>query len=62
MDKKSSIFNGDWYILNESKMPKIIIPAGKEPSRVEYPDGKIDLNRDSIDYWKINNKSQWESQ
>ncbi|CCW29605.1 hypothetical protein ABLA30_16910 [Xenorhabdus nematophila] len=43
-------------------MPKIIIPAGKEPSRVEYPDGKIDLNRDSIDYWKINNKSQWESQ
>ncbi|OCA53686.1 hypothetical protein [Photorhabdus namnaonensis] len=39
--------------LDETKMPKIIIPPGKEPSRVEYPDGRIDLNRDSIDYWKI---------
>ncbi|QXF32613.1 hypothetical protein CE143_05090 [Photorhabdus luminescens] len=39
--------------LDETKMPKIIIPSGKEPSRVEYPDGRIDLNRDSIDYWKI---------
>ncbi|MDE9429120.1 hypothetical protein [Xenorhabdus bovienii] len=46
--------------LDETKMPKIIIPEGREPSRVEYPDGKIDLNRDSIDYWKINNTSQWE--
>ncbi|MDC9580361.1 hypothetical protein PSI15_02025 [Xenorhabdus sp. PR6a] len=47
--------------LDESKITKIIIPRGGEPSRVEYPDGKIDLNRDSIDYWKINNTSQWES-
>ncbi|WP_340620287.1 hypothetical protein [Xenorhabdus siamensis] len=47
-------------ILDETKMPKIIIPAGNEPSRVEYPDGKVDLDRDSIDYWKINNTSQWE--
>ncbi|CAQ85315.1 MULTISPECIES: hypothetical protein [Photorhabdus] len=39
--------------LDETKMPKIIIPAGKEPSRVEYPDGRVDINRDSIDYWKI---------
>ncbi|TNH41712.1 hypothetical protein [Photorhabdus luminescens] len=39
--------------LDETKMPKIIIPPGEEPSRVEYPDGRIDLNRDSIDYWKI---------
>ncbi|NDK99681.1 hypothetical protein [Photorhabdus bodei] len=39
--------------LDETKMPKIIIPPGKEPSRVEYPDGRIDLDRDSIDYWKI---------
>ncbi|MCC8373117.1 hypothetical protein CKY10_10435 [Photorhabdus sp. HUG-39] len=34
--------------LDETKMPKIIIPPGKEPSRVEYPDGRVDLNRDSI--------------
>ncbi|MDE9438042.1 hypothetical protein KKI95_19600 [Xenorhabdus bovienii] len=47
-------------ILDETKMPKIIIPAGNKPSRVEYPDGKVDLDRDSIDYWKINNTSQWE--
>ncbi|WP_222941479.1 hypothetical protein [Xenorhabdus sp. TS4] len=46
--------------LDETKMPKIIIPGGNKPSRVEYPDGKIDLYRDSIDYWKINNASQWE--
>ncbi|MBC8954219.1 hypothetical protein [Xenorhabdus sp. PB62.4] len=46
--------------LDESKITKIIIPAGEEPSRVEYPDGKVELNRDSIDYWKINNTSQWE--
>ncbi|WP_350304320.1 hypothetical protein [Photorhabdus viridis] len=39
--------------LDETKMPKIIIPPGKEPSRVEYPDGRVDLNRDYIDYWKI---------
>ncbi|WP_036773933.1 hypothetical protein [Photorhabdus australis] len=39
--------------LDETKMPKIIIPPGKEPSRVEYPDGRVDLDRDSIDYWKI---------
>ncbi|MBS9439105.1 hypothetical protein EAE91_18775 [Photorhabdus noenieputensis] len=39
--------------LDETKMPKIIIPPGKAPSRVEYPDGRVDLNRDSIDYWKI---------
>ncbi|MCT8344949.1 MULTISPECIES: hypothetical protein [Photorhabdus] len=44
---------GDKPKLDETKMPKIIIPPGKEPSRVEYPDGRIDLNRDSIDYWKI---------
>ncbi|MDC9622841.1 hypothetical protein PSI22_14630 [Xenorhabdus sp. XENO-7] len=46
--------------LDETKITKIIIPKGKEPSRVEYPDGKVDFNRDSIDYWKINNTSQWE--
>ncbi|OTA19756.1 hypothetical protein Xbed_02066 [Xenorhabdus beddingii] len=45
--------------LDESKITKIIVPSGKEPSRVEYPDGKIDLNRDSIDYWRINNEPQW---
>ncbi|WFQ78344.1 hypothetical protein PXH59_11265 [Xenorhabdus sp. SF857] len=52
--------------LDETKMPKIIVsenPPGIYPrgnARVEYPDGKIDLDRDSIDYWKINNTSQWE--
>ncbi|PHM69125.1 hypothetical protein Xkoz_03515 [Xenorhabdus kozodoii] len=46
-------------ILDETKMPKIIIPGGNKPSRVEYPDGKVDLNSDSIDYWKINNTPQW---
>ncbi|MDE9428167.1 hypothetical protein [Xenorhabdus bovienii] len=45
--------------LDETKITKIIIPKGKEPSRVEYPDGKVELNRDSIDYWKINNIPQW---
>ncbi|MDE9515157.1 hypothetical protein KKI97_13695 [Xenorhabdus bovienii] len=45
--------------LDETKVTKIIIPKGKEPSRVEYPDGKIDLNSYSIDYWKINNIPQW---
>ncbi|WP_350304247.1 hypothetical protein [Photorhabdus viridis] len=40
--------------LDETKMPKIIIPGrNKGPNRVEYPDGRVDLNRDSIDYWKI---------
>ncbi|CBJ80631.1 MULTISPECIES: hypothetical protein [Xenorhabdus] len=63
------IEGNDWKInytpiLDESKMPKIIIsenPPGVYPrgsARVEYPDGKVDLNRDSIDYWKINNTSQ----
>ncbi|WP_340615965.1 hypothetical protein [Xenorhabdus entomophaga] len=45
--------------LDESKVTKIIVPAGEEPSRVEYPDGKVELNRDSIDYWEINNTNQW---
>ncbi|ERT10460.1 hypothetical protein O185_24655, partial [Photorhabdus temperata J3] len=40
--------------LDETKMPKIIIPGrNKGPNQVEYPDGRVDLNRDSIDYWKI---------
>ncbi|WP_153043419.1 hypothetical protein [Xenorhabdus innexi] len=57
------IDGNEWKItykpfLDETKMPKIIIPAGEEPARVEYPDGKIDVDRDSIDYWKINNASQ----
>ncbi|OCQ53810.1 hypothetical protein Ppb6_01036 [Photorhabdus australis subsp. thailandensis] len=37
--------------LDETKMPKITITKGKE--WVEYPNGRIDLNRQSIDYWKI---------
>ncbi|NRN30199.1 hypothetical protein [Photorhabdus heterorhabditis] len=37
--------------LDETKMPKITITKGKE--WVEYPDGRIDLNRQTIDYWKI---------
>ncbi|CDH35255.1 hypothetical protein [Xenorhabdus bovienii] len=53
--------------LDETKMPKIIIsenppevyPRGN--ARVEYPDGKVDLDSDYIEYWKINNTSQWES-
>ncbi|WP_434461032.1 hypothetical protein [Xenorhabdus bovienii] len=54
--------------LDETKMPKIIVsenPPGVYPrgnARVEYPNGKIDLNSDSIDHWKINNTSQWKSQ
>ncbi|WP_099142438.1 hypothetical protein [Xenorhabdus kozodoii] len=36
--------------LDETKVTKIIIPATKEPARVEYPDGRIELNRDYIDY------------
>ncbi|MDC9591192.1 hypothetical protein PSI23_18330 [Xenorhabdus sp. XENO-10] len=67
----SLIPGSEWKItymptLDETKMPKIIVsenPPGIYPrgnARVEYPDGKIDLNRDSIDYWKINNISQWE--
>ncbi len=28
--------------LDETKMPKVIIPPGKEPARIEYPDGSID--------------------
>ncbi|MDC9580364.1 hypothetical protein PSI15_02040 [Xenorhabdus sp. PR6a] len=54
--------------LDESKMPKIIISENTEPNayprakaRVEYPDGKVDLDSDYIEYWKINNTSQWES-
>ncbi|MCW7546977.1 hypothetical protein V2H77_20005 [Photorhabdus sp. P32] len=39
--------------LNETKMPKVIIPPGKEPARIEYPDGSIDWNNDRIEYWKI---------
>ncbi|CAQ82807.1 conserved hypothetical protein [Photorhabdus asymbiotica] len=37
--------------LDETKMPKITIT--KEKEWVEYPNGRIDLNRQSIDYWKI---------
>ncbi|WP_350306990.1 hypothetical protein [Photorhabdus viridis] len=37
--------------LDETKMPKITITKGKE--WVEYPDGRIDINRQTIDYWKI---------
>ncbi len=39
--------------LDETKMPKVIIPPGKEPARIEYPDGSIDWNNDQIEYWKI---------
>ncbi|WP_445493625.1 hypothetical protein [Photorhabdus sp. SF281] len=39
--------------LDETKMPKVIIPPGKAPARVEYPDGSIDWNNDRIEYWKI---------
>ncbi|MDX7989409.1 hypothetical protein FE392_19285 [Xenorhabdus sp. 12] len=65
------ISGSEWKItymptLDESKMPKIIVsenppdvyPRGN--SRIEYPNGKIDLGNDRIEYWKINNKSQWE--
>ncbi|WP_350307670.1 hypothetical protein [Photorhabdus viridis] len=38
--------------LDETKMPKITITDGKG-EWVEYPNGRIDLNRQSIDYWKI---------
>ncbi|MCW7550424.1 hypothetical protein OO184_21450 [Photorhabdus sp. APURE] len=38
--------------LDETKMPKITITNGKG-EWVEYPDGRIDLNRQTIDYWKI---------
>ncbi|NHB91019.1 hypothetical protein [Photorhabdus cinerea] len=37
--------------LDETKMPKITVT--KEKEWVEYPNGRIDLNRQSIDYWKI---------
>ncbi|MCC8465301.1 MULTISPECIES: hypothetical protein [Photorhabdus] len=37
--------------LDETKMPKITITKGKE--WVEYPNGRIDLHRQTIDYWKI---------
>ncbi|KOY60198.1 hypothetical protein AM629_20730 [Photorhabdus heterorhabditis] len=38
--------------LDETKMPKVTITNGKG-EWVEYPNGRIDLNRQSIDYWKI---------
>ncbi|TDB47501.1 hypothetical protein [Photorhabdus khanii] len=38
--------------LDETKMPKITVTDGKG-EWVEYPNGRIDLNRQSIDYWKI---------
>ncbi|NRN29732.1 hypothetical protein [Photorhabdus heterorhabditis] len=37
--------------LDETKMPKITVTREKE--WVEYPNGRIDLKRQSIDYWKI---------
>nr|WP_036769622.1 hypothetical protein [Photorhabdus australis] len=46
---KVPTYNG--LSLDETKMPKITITKGKE--WVEYPNGRIDLNRQSIDYWKI---------
>ncbi|RAW93596.1 hypothetical protein [Photorhabdus laumondii] len=38
--------------LDETKMPKITITNGKG-EWVEYPNGRIDLRRQTIDYWKI---------
>ncbi|ERT10461.1 hypothetical protein [Photorhabdus temperata] len=38
--------------LDETKMPKITVTNGKG-EWVEYPDGRIDLRRQTIDYWKI---------
>ncbi|MGV7959927.1 hypothetical protein QPK13_02025 [Photorhabdus tasmaniensis] len=38
--------------LDETKIPKVTVTNGKG-EWVEYPDGRIDLNRQSIDYWKI---------
>ncbi|NHB62399.1 hypothetical protein [Photorhabdus sp. RW14-46] len=38
--------------LDETKIPKITITNGKG-EWVEYPDGRIDLHRQTIDYWKI---------
>ncbi|NRN30201.1 hypothetical protein [Photorhabdus heterorhabditis] len=47
----------DWKItfkpkLDETKMPKITVTDGRG-EWVEYPDGRIDLRRQTIDYWKI---------
>ncbi|MBS9437596.1 hypothetical protein EAE91_10535 [Photorhabdus noenieputensis] len=38
--------------LDETKMPKITVTNGKG-EWVEYPNGRIDLHRHTIDYWKI---------
>ncbi|QXF32615.1 hypothetical protein CE143_05100 [Photorhabdus luminescens] len=38
--------------LDETKMPKITVTNGRG-EWVEYPDGRIDLHRQTIDYWKI---------
>ncbi|QXF32448.1 hypothetical protein CE143_04165 [Photorhabdus luminescens] len=38
--------------LDETKIPKITITNGKG-EWVEYPNGRIDLHRQTIDYWKI---------
>ncbi|MCW7550308.1 hypothetical protein OO184_20840 [Photorhabdus sp. APURE] len=38
--------------LDETKMPKITVTNGRG-EWVEYPNGRIDLHRQTIDYWKI---------
>ncbi|TNH44146.1 hypothetical protein [Photorhabdus luminescens] len=38
--------------LDETKMPKITVTKGRG-EWVEYPNGRIDLRRQTIDYWKI---------
>ncbi|EYU14338.1 hypothetical protein EAE91_11390 [Photorhabdus noenieputensis] len=38
--------------LDETKMPKITVTNGRG-EWVEYPNGRIDLRRQTIDYWKI---------
>ncbi len=38
--------------LDETKMPKITVTKGRG-EWVEYPNGRIDLHRQTIDYWKI---------
>ncbi|MBS9425538.1 hypothetical protein [Photorhabdus caribbeanensis] len=39
--------------LDETKMPKITVTNDKGGEWVEYPNGRIDLHRQTIDYWKI---------
>ncbi|TDB55750.1 hypothetical protein [Photorhabdus luminescens] len=39
--------------LDETKMPKITVINKKGGEWVEYPNGRIDLRRQTIDYWKI---------